>query len=65
MITNAETQPKINLTGGFLSNIGSELKCCLNNNRIKRIRPTIATMSMKPIQIPSANIKPIEDSDHN
>ena len=65
MIINAETLPKLNLTRGFLTNIGSELKCCLNNKWINNICPTSATMSMKVIQIPYAPIKPCKDSDHH
>ena len=64
MISNAETPPELNLTGGSLRNIGSELKCCLNKKWINHILPTGTTMSMKPIQISSAPIKPREDLDH-
>ena len=65
IIPNAETPPKLNLNGGLLSNIGSELKCCINNKWINRILPTSATISMTMIQIPSAPIKPREDLDHH
>ena len=64
MIPNAETWPKINLTGLLLSINGGSLKWCLNNKWINCICPTSSTVSIKPIKIPSAHIKPREDLDH-
>ena len=65
MIPNAETPPKLNLTEVFLSNTGSELKCCLNNKVINHIRLTSPTMSVKAVQIPSAHTKTREYLDCN
>ena len=60
MITNAETLPKINLTGGLLINNWREIKCYPNSKYINHLCPIDATISIKPIQIPSAPIKPRE-----
>ena len=65
MIPNAETLLTLSLNGGLISNNGSKLKCCINNKLINRICPTSATMSTKPIQTPSAPMKPCEDLDHH
>ena len=65
MIPNAETPPKLNLTGGSLRITGSALKWCLNNKWMNCIHPTRATMSTQLIQSPSSHIKPLEDSYHH
>ena len=65
MIPNAETPPNLNSTEGSLSMTWSALKWCLNNKLMNCWLRTSATMSMKPVQSPSATIKPREDSDHH
>ena len=65
MITNTENPPELNMTRGSLSITRITLKWCLNNKLMNRILPTSATMSMKPIQSPSAPIKPREDLNHH
>ena len=48
-----------------LSLIVKKLKCCQYNKGFFFYCPTSATISMKPIQIPSAPIKPCEYLDHH
>ena len=56
---------KFNLTRRSLRIIGSGLKCFQYNKGVYCCCPTIVTMSMKPIQSPSAPLKPREYSDHH
>ena len=51
---------ELNPDQGFLSIIGRKLKCCQDNNGVYFFFPTSTTMEIKPIQRPSAPIKPRE-----
>ena len=65
MISNSETPPELNLAGGLLSKIGSELKWFINNKYINRICPIDTTVSMKLIQSPYMPIKLSGDTDQH